>query len=91
MARSKGLPKTGGRKKGTLNKKTMLLSKAFEDEGINVGQELVQLYKTQPSNDKKLEILLKILDYCYPRCKTVDHETVKEDGKDQNSIKIEFM
>lgn len=77
MAKSKGLPKSGGRKKGTPNKRTQELHKAFEDISFDVPGELVKIVlKLEPA--KRADVLLALMPYLYPKRKEV---SVKEDSE----------
>jgi hypothetical protein len=64
MARPKGKPKTGGRVKGTLNKRSSLLANELEERGFSFSNELIKVYKALDA-DKKAYFLLKMMDFMY--------------------------
>lgn len=84
MARPKGSPKTGGRQKGTPNKKSHHLNEIFIENGIDIGDELVRLYQASKSNSDKLQILYKILDYIFPKRKSIDHIVTETKNNDEH-------
>jgi hypothetical protein len=86
MGRSKGSNKTGGRKKGTPNKNSTRLEASFTNEGIDIGSELVRIYKNFSSDQDKLKILFRIMDYVYPRQKSVLERQDEVEVKDQTII-----
>lgn len=81
MAREKGSSKTGGRQKGTPNKKSQFLADAFEAHGIDVATELAQIYKKSHVEADRLQILFKLLDYCYPKKKSIEYVAPAEEIK----------
>lgn len=66
----KGHEKTGGRKKGTPNKKTLL----FIDElgCFKTINELISLYESTDDEHIKFAILKEFLKYQYPQRKAID-------------------
>ena len=80
MARAKGTPKTGGRIKGTPNRKSFLLSDAFDEIGIDVGMEIALHYQNTPCTNTRLQILYKLLDYIYPKKKSFEVIPPKEES-----------
>ncbi len=69
MARPIGIPKTGGRKKGTLNKKSYVLSEQLEALDFDVVEQLIECLNDPEYKPQKPQILLKLLDYLYPKCR----------------------
>ena len=70
MSRLEGTPKTGGRQKGTPNKKTADLQSTL----INLGFDLLdEIVKTIPDlkPDKKADVLLELMGFLYPRRKAI--------------------
>lgn len=66
MSRSKGTPKTGGRKKGTRNLKTLVLRESLDRVGFDIVQELRDLYpKLEPETQAK--ILMSFLQFLFPK------------------------
>lgn len=63
--------KTGGRKKGTPNRKTMLLRDTFENLGFDVPGRLYSLL-SELSPREQAEILLKLMEYLYPKRKAIE-------------------
>lgn len=70
MPRPPGLPKTGGRKKGTQNLKTLVLRESLNRVGFDVVQELHDLY---PKLDiqMKAKVLMAFLPYLFPKPEAV--------------------
>ncbi len=78
MAKPKGSSKTGGRSKGTPNKKSQFLCEAMEAQGIDVAGELASIYKESYSSTDRVQILFKLLDYCYPKKKSIEYVAPNE-------------
>lgn len=68
MPRPIGLPKTGGRQKGTPNKRTEILRDVLEKLDCDVPQRLVTLLP-QLSPDRQADVLLELLQYVFPKRK----------------------
>jgi hypothetical protein len=64
MSRPVGLPKTGGRKKGTLNKKTRILGDVFDEANFDLANNLLDLLPDLDQN-KRADVLMKLMDYVY--------------------------
>ena len=90
MAKPTGSPKTGGRLKGTPNKKSQFLSDAFEAQGIDVAQEIVRHYKESPFDFDKLQILYKIMDYCYPKKKAIECPAEENQREDKSTLLYDY-
>lgn len=73
MARPKGMPKTGGRAKGTPNKVTTSLkewiSLLIEQNREQIVQDLTEL---EPK--ERLQFLLKLMEYIIPKAKEEEKE-----------------
>lgn len=71
MARAAGLPKTGGRKRGTPNKSTLGLQASLEAQGVDI---VALLAETLPalSADKRADVLIDLMNYLYPKRKAVE-------------------
>lgn len=92
MARPKGTPKTGGRKKGTPNKTTAELKKWV----FNFVDENLDAFKKEFANlemDQKINLIIKLLPYVLPKQTetklSVDedfHRAVKESVENINEI-----
>lgn len=63
--------KTGGRVKGTPNKRTQFLSDALEGYDFDIPKLLVELYPSLVT-DKKLDLLLELVQYLYPKRKALE-------------------
>ena len=81
----KGKPKTGGRKKGTPNKKTQILTEILEEKGFCVVTNKLRIYKKALNNFKNdrsdfrfkyLEIADSVpkdlMQYVYPKRKSIE-------------------
>ena len=83
MPRQKGTTKTGGRKKGSLNKKTLELSQILKKANINVPEKIIELLPTLDT-EKQVEVLLKLMPYLYPKRKPKEPLEVKLESVDIN-------
>lgn len=71
MGKLKGCKKTGGRQKGTPNRKSRELSQYFETKGIFIPDLICQdLPLLDP--DKRINVLLKLLEFLYPKRRAID-------------------
>lgn len=62
MSRPIGLPKTGGRTKGTPNKRTLEFRAILEEAGFSIPKKALELYaKAEERNE--LDLSFKILDF----------------------------
>ena len=68
-----GLPKTGGRKKGTPNRATLTLQEVLDHVGCDPLLELATIaMNPQTPIDLRVRCLSEIAPYVYPRRKPVD-------------------
>ena len=71
MSKPIGLPKTGGRKKGTPNRRTLVVKSVAEALGLDVPARLVEILpKLHP--DKQADVLLELMGYLFPKRKAID-------------------
>lgn len=76
--RPKGLPKSGGRQKGTPNRSTQAVREIFEELDFNPIRELVGMArdpKIRP--DLKANILVNLCSYRFPKPKAVEETTTQ--------------
>lgn len=66
MSRPVGLPKTGGRKKGSRNLKTLVLRESLNRVGFDIIQELHNLYPTLDA-ETKAKVLMAFLPFLFPK------------------------
>ena len=87
MARPSGLPKTGGRKKGTANRRTGELADQLHALGLDVPSEIM---KTLPhlDHDSQAKVLLELMSFLYPKRKAIE---VASEPKSSQKIMIEFV
>ena len=71
MAKSLGSEKTGGRKKGTPNKKTICFEEALKKNKIDIIEQIGQLLP-QLSVDRRADILLNLMSYQFPKRKALE-------------------
>jgi len=71
----KGHSKTGGRQKGTPNKKTAEFIEALGC--FNPVEELKKLFNNTDDNTLKAKICLELMRYIYPQRKAIDLETTE--------------
>lgn len=68
MAKAIGSPKTGGRKKGTPNKRTLAFSEILDARGIDLVSEILDAARRLPAHDR-IGIYISLLPYQYPKRK----------------------
>lgn len=66
MPRPVGLPKTGGRKKGSRSLKTLVLRESLNRVGFDIIQELHDLYP-KLDNETKAKVLMSFLPFLFPK------------------------
>lgn len=71
MSRPIGTTKTGGRKKGTPNRRTSELTSALEELGLDIPSKIHELLSELPPA-KQVDTLLSLMPYIYPRRKPKD-------------------
>lgn len=82
MPKPLGLPKSGGRKKGTRNKKTEFVHSILTDLGYDPLKEIVaQLPNIDPVD--QINVALKLMEYCYPK-----KRSLIEEGEEQELIRV---
>lgn len=86
MPRPLGTSKTGGRRKGTPNRRTIDLTERLENVGLNVPERLVELLP-QLSAEKQVEILMDLMTFLYPKRKAIEVSESEEAPK----ITISFI
>jgi hypothetical protein len=73
MSRPKGLPKTGGRVRGTPNKKSETLLRKLEQLGCDPIEGLTSIALAPDTNpDLKVRCYAELAQYVYPKRKSVD-------------------
>lgn len=81
-----GSPKSGGRKPGTPNKKTLWLRDELDSVNLSWGQEFK---KALDSNDvKKAEILVSILPFLNPKIKDRDVDIEEDESTPETEISV---
>lgn len=85
MPRSPGLPKTGGRKKGTPNRRTDEFHETLERHGVNVPEKLAELLPIL-SPETQADVLLNLLQYLYPKRKASEHLREESSGSEATVI-----
>ncbi len=71
MAKTKGSTKTGGRKAGTPNLRSLMLIDTLDSLGLDVPSRIAALL---PSLDpeKQADVLLELISYIYPKRKALE-------------------
>ena len=87
MPRQKGTVKTGGRKKGTPNKRTKVLSEALLNNGIDIPQKLAEIFPNL-SYDKQADVLLSLMSFVYPKRKSIE---IAEESIEPKNEKFEIV
>jgi hypothetical protein len=80
MGRPKGMPKTGGRKKGTPNQRSLELLTVFEAFKYNPARAILERY-SHLSKEEQVRVDLKLMEFVYARKKAIDIEP-KEESQD---------
>jgi hypothetical protein len=83
MAKLKGSPKTGGRVKGTPNKSTKVLGELIKSYDYDPVASLLNKYD-HLSIEEQTKIDLKLLEYIYPKFKSVE---LHVDDRKENPFK----
>ncbi len=71
MARPKGLQKTGGRQKGTPNKRSIGFLEILDGKGINLLETILDEALGLSGRDK-INVLVDLLPYVYPKRKPTE-------------------
>lgn len=80
MARPKGLPKTGGKKKGSRNKVTLEKAKAIEASGLTPLDYMLSLLRDELNDtETRFEAAKAAAPYCHNKLASVEH-TGKDGG-----------
>ena len=74
----KNRPKTGGRQKGTPNKKTKELIEILG--AFNPAEKLKEVFKNTNDDNLKAKICLDLLKYIYPQRKAIDFQSEEDKG-----------
>ena len=80
----KGHPKLGGRKKGTRNKSSIM--EKFEDINFDVIAAIIESIAAQPEY-MRADTLIKMLEFVYPKKKSMDLNMVSDEELKQILIK----
>lgn len=75
MAKLVGSTKTGGRKKGTPNKRTLAFSEVLESENIDLLMEVLRSARSLSEKDR-INVYLTLLPYQYPKRKPTEHQVL---------------
>jgi hypothetical protein len=68
-----GLPKTGGRKRGTPNRATVVLREKLAALGCDPAEELVKIAQdSKTTAESRVHIYSTLMPYLYPRRKLID-------------------
>lgn len=81
--------KTGGRKKGTPNKKTQLLAEILEVNDFSIPEKIIELLPSLAPK-KQADVLLDLMSYMYPKRKAVEQTSISA-NLHAHSINIEKL
>lgn len=76
-----GLGRLGGREKGTPNRKSQLIESLINVDEINLPGEILKCCENLKPLEKA-QIMLKLMEYIYPKRKAIAHES-KDDIEDR--------
>lgn len=79
-------PVTSGRQKGAPNKKTQLLAEIFEAFDMCVPEQLIKAINQLEDPKDKADVLLKLLEFLYPKRRPVDQL-----GNDSPTVQIQSV
>ncbi|OFZ20071.1 MAG: hypothetical protein A2X94_09155 [Bdellovibrionales bacterium GWB1_55_8] len=88
MAKPTGLPKTGGRKKGTPNKRTVGLQEALESHGLDVVGQLAALLP-QLEVEQRASVLIDLMGFLFPKRKAIESTVVSAEEISLEGMNIE--
>ena len=91
MAREKGSAKTGGRQMGTPNKKTMKLEQVLLQHDFDPVKELIGSIQASSAHDVKINAILKLMEYLYPKRKSIDISIDDESIAGNNKIDLDRL
>jgi hypothetical protein len=86
MGKPKGLPKTGGRGKGSQNKATIEFKEALNKLMDHAAPDLVEWLGEIDDPFKRFEVLSKFAEYIHPKLARTDIQNLDKDGKPADSI-----
>jgi hypothetical protein len=73
MPKPKGSPKTGGRKRGTPNRRSVALQEAFDAINFSVPDKIIELLPSLDPN-KQADLLIDLMEYLYPKRKSLEEQ-----------------
>ncbi|QLY25698.1 hypothetical protein [Bdellovibrio sp. KM01] len=88
MPKVEGSIKTGGRQKGTPNKKTQLLNEILDAKDFCIPEKLMELLPSL-SPEKQADVLVDLMSYVYPKRKAIEQLNVNAGYIDINSLSRE--
>lgn len=71
MGKPIGCEKSGGRQKGTPNKKSLILSDSLDQLGLDVCSKIAELLP-QMAVEKQMDTLIHLLPYLFPKRKSLE-------------------
>lgn len=80
--RAKGCQKSGGRTKGTPNKKSLWLREEFSRSNFDWMNQLTSAIEAK--DHKMVELLIALLPYLNPKIKDAEFADFKEDSQDKS-------
>lgn len=79
MGRPEGTIKTGGRQAGTANKKTLAFKEFLDGANFSIPERLLEILPTL-TEDRQVDVLLKLMAYVYPKFKSIELKTEADSG-----------
>ena len=73
--------KTGGRSKGTPNKKTQIIQQQMEDLGFDPIESMIEISRLAMANKDyslAMQVAKELAQYIYPKRKAVEHVTEQD-------------
>jgi hypothetical protein len=84
LGRPKGLPKTGGRQKGTPNKTNVRMRDRFADAGFDFVDEVISTLRAIQSPEVKADLLVKLTPFFMQRLREESETTPTPATDNQN-------
>lgn len=84
-----GSTKTGGRSKGTPNKRTILLDEILTENNLNVPQRIVDLLPRLDPKDQ-MTVLMGLMQYLYPKRKATEINVKQLASESEKDSEIDY-
>lgn len=83
-----GSTKSGGRVKGTPNKRSMAFGTVLDESGFSIPDKAIELFNTTDDNHLKFKILEFMASYSKPKIKEIQVEDEPEQSQDSEPVDV---